>query len=201
MISQTPARKVTRHALSTDPKDGGHARWVINDGEDGIFDAVLVTIGSCGPAKKASFPNQDAFRGPVVHSSGLDDAELADRKVVIVGSGASGVEAAELAILKGAKDVVLLARSDKWCGCSFLHLLDCGCADPLSAQDYPSRHPFRHRPLLAAFRQGNASELHSRVVRLDLATEGAPVLTPDSPRLLRTFCETSVSSPPHRLRS
>lgn len=34
--------------------------------------------------------------------------------MVIVGSGASGVEAAELAVAKKAKDIVVLARDDKW---------------------------------------------------------------------------------------
>ena len=36
------------------------------------------------------------------------------KKVVIIGSGASGVEAAELSVEKGAKDVIVFARSDKW---------------------------------------------------------------------------------------
>jgi len=31
-----------------DPKKGGHSRWIINDGSDGIFDAVIVTVGTCG---------------------------------------------------------------------------------------------------------------------------------------------------------
>lgn len=57
---------------------------------------------------------QSSFRGKILHSSQLDEAELRGKKVVIVGSGASGVEAAELAVQKKAKGIVVLARSDKW---------------------------------------------------------------------------------------
>jgi len=57
---------------------------------------------------------QSSFKGKILHSSQLDNAQLAGKKVVIVGSGASGVEAAELAVQKKAKGVVVLARSDKW---------------------------------------------------------------------------------------
>ncbi|GAA6035060.1 hypothetical protein JCM8097_002166 [Rhodosporidiobolus ruineniae] len=99
---------------STDPREGGHARWIINDGKEGIFDAIICAIGTCGDPKYIELEGQDSFRGQVVHSSQLDNAELDGKKVVIIGSGASGVEAAELAVNKGAKDVVVLARSDKW---------------------------------------------------------------------------------------
>lgn len=70
------------------------------------------TIG--GKPKFPSFDGQDSFKGEILHSSQLDDAQLEGKKVVIVGSGASGVEAAELAVSKKAKDIVVLARDDKW---------------------------------------------------------------------------------------
>lgn len=73
-----------------------------------------MAIGTCGPPKMAEIRGQDTFHGKVLHSSSLDDAELKGKKVVIIGSGASGVEAAELAVGKGAKQVVVLARDDKW---------------------------------------------------------------------------------------
>jgi hypothetical protein len=50
----------------------------------------------------------------VVHSSQLDQLELKGKKVVIIGSGASGVEAAELVVEKEGKEAVVLARDDKW---------------------------------------------------------------------------------------
>ncbi|KAM0792812.1 hypothetical protein ACM66B_002578 [Microbotryomycetes sp. NB124-2] len=110
----TKVDKVTRHKSSTDPKSGGHGRWVINDGKDGIFDAIIVAIGTCGKPKMIKFDGQDSFKGKILHSSQLDNAELEGKKVVIVGSGASGVEAAELAVQKNAKSTTVLARDDKW---------------------------------------------------------------------------------------
>ncbi|CEQ39049.1 SPOSA6832_00560 [Sporobolomyces salmonicolor] len=111
---KTRVTKVTRHNTSTDPRKQGHSRWIINDGKEGVFDAIICAVGTCGEPKLIKLDGQDSFRGEIVHSSQLDNADLKDKKVVIVGSGASGVEAAELAVQKEAKDIVVLARSDKW---------------------------------------------------------------------------------------
>jgi cation diffusion facilitator CzcD-associated flavoprotein CzcO len=128
----------------TDPTKGGHSRWIVNDGSDGIFDAVIVTIGTCGKPKMISVPGmpsanssseensqdssdfegggrekhsaEETFHGRVIHSSQLDDiepGELEGKTVVVIGSGASGVEAVETALSKGAKNTVMLARDDK----------------------------------------------------------------------------------------
>lgn len=99
---------------STDTRKGGHGRWIINDGKEGIFDAVVCALGTCGAPKMIDIEGQDDFAGQVIHSSQLDEADLEGKKVVIVGSGASGVESAELAVSKGAKSIDVLARSDKW---------------------------------------------------------------------------------------
>lgn len=61
------------------------------------------------------FEGQDSFKGKIIHSSQLDNAQLKGKRVVIIGSGASGVEAAELAVKKQSKSAVILARDDKWC--------------------------------------------------------------------------------------
>lgn len=74
----------------------------------------MCALGTCGDPKLIELDGQDSFAGQIVHSSQLDDADLEGKKVVIIGSGASGVEAAELAVAKKARDVVMLARSDKW---------------------------------------------------------------------------------------
>ncbi|GAA5951829.1 hypothetical protein JCM21900_004158 [Sporobolomyces salmonicolor] len=111
---KTRVTKITRHNTSTDPRKQGHSRWIINDGKEGVFDAIICAVGTCGEPKLIKLDGQDSFRGEIVHSSQLDNADLKDKKVVIVGSGASGVEAAELAVQKKAKDIVVLARSDKW---------------------------------------------------------------------------------------
>ncbi|KZV98817.1 FAD/NAD(P)-binding domain-containing protein [Exidia glandulosa HHB12029] len=102
-------------AVSTSVAEGGHARWIVNGAEDEIFDAVIATIGTCGAPRKIHFPGSERFtHGQVLHSAELDDAELKDKRVVVIGGGASGVEAVELAISKGAKDCVIVARDDKW---------------------------------------------------------------------------------------
>ncbi|GAA5871132.1 hypothetical protein JCM16303_001701 [Sporobolomyces ruberrimus] len=110
----TRVTEVTRDESSTNPRERGHARWKVNNGEDGIFDAIICAVGTCGAPKMIELEGQSSFRGKILHSSQLDEAELRGKKVVIVGSGASGVEAAELAVQKKAKGIVVLARSDKW---------------------------------------------------------------------------------------
>jgi len=121
-------------------KSNRRSKWLINEGEDGEFDAVICTVGTCGKPMTKAFDGQDEFEengGWVVHSSELDklsssqsDAEEPDGKaqdghanghskgsfdvkgktMVVVGSGASGVEAAEWAVEKGADKVWILAR-------------------------------------------------------------------------------------------
>ena len=47
LFVQTKVEKVERYArLSESPAEGGHARWVINDGREGIFDAVVCPSSS-----------------------------------------------------------------------------------------------------------------------------------------------------------
>lgn len=125
----TKVTKVYRYdEFSTDPKKYGHGRWTVNDGEDGIFDAVFATVGSCGEPKSVEFKDQGKYeKGRIVHSSELDNLkpeEIMGHKVVIVGSGASGVEAAELAVTKGADDIKIIARDDKVLPMTLLDILD-----------------------------------------------------------------------------
>ncbi|PWN50984.1 FAD/NAD(P)-binding domain-containing protein [Violaceomyces palustris] len=105
---------VKRHSSSTDPAEGGHARWILNDKEDEVFDGLVVCVGTCGKPKKLSLPGEEKFKGEIVHSSELDDLDLKGKKVLIVGGGASGIEALELAVEKKADKPTILARSDKW---------------------------------------------------------------------------------------
>ena len=111
---QTKIEKVTRHKSSTDPKEGGHARWIINGNESEVFDGIVASTGTCGKPKRMDLPGQDSFKGKIVHSSELDGIELEGKKVLIVGGGASGIEALELAVAKKADTPRILARSDKW---------------------------------------------------------------------------------------
>lgn len=145
--------------METNPSKGGHARWIVNDGSDGTFDAVIVTIGTCGAPKWVEFegmpsgfvaakrgetqsdqgsgedgqehdgnhgqdstngeqnvPANNTFQGHIFHSSQLDSANAGDLKgktVIVIGSGASGGEAVEAALARGAGKCIMLARDDK----------------------------------------------------------------------------------------
>ena len=74
--------------------------------------------------QQESHDNEEKFLGEVLHSSELDDAELEGKTVLIVGSGASGVEAAETALEQGAKKAIVIARQDKvrWLGSTRQHM-------------------------------------------------------------------------------
>jgi thioredoxin reductase len=53
---------------------------------------------------------EEEYEGPVIHSSELDETDLEGKTVLVVGSGASGVEAVETALSKGAKKAIMIAR-------------------------------------------------------------------------------------------
>lgn len=110
----TKIGSVSRHSSSTDPHEGGHARWIINGDQSTVFDGLVVATGTCGKPKRMDLPGQERFKGVITHSSQLDDVDLNGKRVVIVGGGASGIEALELAVEKQSKSATILARSDKW---------------------------------------------------------------------------------------
>lgn len=91
-------------------------KWVINhaEAEHGSFDGVIAAVGSCGDPKMPSLPDQPKFGGPVYHSSNLDGKNAKGKRVLIVGGGASAVEALEFAVNAGASVIDVLSRSDKW---------------------------------------------------------------------------------------
>lgn len=89
-------------------------RWIVNDPSNGRFDGVIPAIGTCGSPKMAHLPGQDTFEGEIFHSSDLDDKNAKGKKILIVGGGASAVEALEWAVNTDAAEIKVLARSDKW---------------------------------------------------------------------------------------
>ena len=89
-------------------------RWIINGNQDDVYDGIIAAIGSCGDPKIPHMPDQEAFQGEVYHSSQLDGKTAQDKHVIIVGGGASAVEALEFAVHTGAKRTTVLARSEKW---------------------------------------------------------------------------------------
>lgn len=58
--------------------------------------------------------NQEKFKGEVYHSSQLDGKTAEGKKVLIIGGGASAVEALEFVVHTGAASTSVLARSEKW---------------------------------------------------------------------------------------
>ncbi|OJD18183.1 hypothetical protein AJ78_01796 [Emergomyces pasteurianus Ep9510] len=100
-------------SIDSHNKDG---KWVINNSEAkyGTFDGVIAAVGSCGDPKMPYLPHQDQFEGKVFHSSDLDGIEAKGKRVIVVGGGASAIEALEYAVKSGAAEIDVLSRSDKW---------------------------------------------------------------------------------------
>lgn len=88
--------------------------WIINDPSNGHFDGVIAAVGTCGDAKMAHIPGQEKFKGEIYHSSNLTGKDGKGKKIIIIGGGASAVEALEFASHEEAGETIVLARSDKW---------------------------------------------------------------------------------------
>lgn len=89
-------------------------RWIINDESNGRFDGVIACVGTCGDPKMPKMPGQEKFKGQVFHSSQLDGKEAKGKKVLVIGGGASAVEALEFVAHEDAAKTFVLARSEKW---------------------------------------------------------------------------------------
>ena len=59
--------------------------------------------------------DEDVFRKPILHSSQLTSSgiDFKGKRIVVLGGGASAVEAVETALSDGAKDAVMVVRDDK----------------------------------------------------------------------------------------
>lgn len=163
IYAQTKVTSVKRHPSSSDPKSGGHARWTVNTENPGdaeeVFDAVIVTVGTCGEPHMIKFPGLDSFRGPVLHSSELDgdkakDIDWAGKKVTVIGGGASAVEAVEAALEKDAKFCSVSVREDK---------VSNQCSSVFGAHsqvvDHSEERRYRHIVVHAALRSRDASQV------------------------------------------
>lgn len=93
-------------------------RWIINDPSQGRYDGVIAAVGTCGDPKTPHVPGQEKFKGPIYHSSQLDGKTAKDKKVLIIGGGASAIEALEFVEHEKAKKSYVLARSEKYVGTS-----------------------------------------------------------------------------------
>ncbi|KAF2005822.1 FAD/NAD(P)-binding domain-containing protein [Amniculicola lignicola CBS 123094] len=102
---ETPVEKVYQDA---------HGRWIINNLSNGRFDGVIAAVGTCGDPKMPTLPGQENFKGEIYHSSELDGKTAKGKNVVIIGGGASAVEALEFVTKSQAAHTDILARSEKW---------------------------------------------------------------------------------------
>jgi hypothetical protein len=89
-------------------------RWIINNTSEGRYDGIIAAVGTCGDAKMPHIPGMDKFKGEVYHSSDLTGKQAKGKSMVIIGGGASAVEALEFASHEEVDKVYILARSDKW---------------------------------------------------------------------------------------
>jgi Flavin-binding monooxygenase-like len=91
-------------------------RWVVNSPGNGRFDGVIAAVGSCGEPKMPILPGQENFKGIIAHSSELTatNVDAKGKRVLVIGGGASAVEAVEFAVESGAASTSILSRSDKW---------------------------------------------------------------------------------------
>ena len=85
-------------------------KWVINDPSNGYFDGIVAAVGTCGEMYTPHVSRQEEFTGRVLHSSQLSRTQVKDQNIVIVGGGASAVEALEYSCDNGAASVKVMAR-------------------------------------------------------------------------------------------
>lgn len=95
-------------------REDDKGRWIINGNSDEKFDGIIAAIGSCGDPKVPHVPGREKFKGQIYHSSELDGKDVKDKTVLIIGGGASAIEAMEFTTKEKAKKAKILSRSEKW---------------------------------------------------------------------------------------
>ena len=102
-----PKTRLNTPVTSVEPNEKG--RWIIN-GEDRSYYGVIVAIGTWGDPKMPHLPGQEKCKGEIKHSSQLDGVDVRDKRIVVIGGGASTIEAVEYAIEGKAARVDILSR-------------------------------------------------------------------------------------------
>jgi cation diffusion facilitator CzcD-associated flavoprotein CzcO len=95
-------------------------RWIVNNERKyGKFDGVIAAIGTCGDPKMPHISGQEMFQGEIHHSSELDSVKKSTKgkKVVIIGGGASAVEALEFTSAAQAEKTIVLSRVSIYLTC------------------------------------------------------------------------------------
>lgn len=132
-------------------REDGQGRWIVNDISHGKFDGILAAIGSCGDPKMSKLPGQEKFKGDIYHSSQLDGKDVKGKNVLIVGGGASAVEAMEFVAHGKAKKAKILARVGSIP--KFMVYSANPCA--VREMDHPKKSCRRHSSLLQHLWSGN----------------------------------------------
>ncbi|KAJ9130564.1 FAD/NAD(P)-binding domain-containing protein [Coniochaeta hoffmannii] len=89
-------------------------RWIVNNTANGRFEGIIAAVGTCGAPKVPHIEGMEDFKGEIHHSSQLTGKRARGKKMIVIGGGASAVEALEFASAEGADKIYILARSDKW---------------------------------------------------------------------------------------
>ena len=89
-------------------------RWIVNNESHGRFDGIIACVGTCGDPKAPHIPGEENFKGPIFHSSELDGKDAKGKTVLVIGGGASAIEALEFVATAEAEKTFILARSEKW---------------------------------------------------------------------------------------
>lgn len=97
-------------------QDDKTGKWYIQDPSHGTFDGVIAAIGTCGDPKVPHIPGQEKFKGKIYHSSDLTGKDVKEKRMIVVGGGASAIEAAEFAVQNQTAQTTLLSRVGN---CSF----------------------------------------------------------------------------------
>lgn len=88
--------------------------WIVNNPSNGYFDGIIAAVGTCGDPKMPHIPGQEKFKGDIYHSSELTGKDAKGKRIIIIGGGASAIEALEFAVYEEASKTYILARSEKW---------------------------------------------------------------------------------------
>lgn len=89
-------------------------RWIVNNTANGRFEGVIAAVGTCGDPKVPHIDGMEDFKGEIHHSSNLTGKRARGKKMIVIGGGASAVEALEFASAEGADKIYILSRSEKW---------------------------------------------------------------------------------------
>lgn len=91
-------------------KDNKSGKWVVEDPSYGTFDGIIAAVGTCGKPKIPHISGQERFKGNIYHSSDLTGKDVKGKNIIVIGGGASALEAVEFAVQQNAAKTTILSR-------------------------------------------------------------------------------------------